>query len=400
MKDLKIAEGFALPIDLVTSTQAILARKRSGKSYTASVEAEEMLEHGQQIAVIDPTSAWYGLRSSADGKGPGYAVVVFGGEHADAPLEPRGGKAMARALVEHGFSAIFDVGNWITEDQIQFVLDFSSELLRINRDALHLFIDEADTFAPQLLEGKDQKKCLGAVSRLVKQGGIKGIGVMNEVAGHIRVIAAIVLAYEDEDSAPPPLPRVAVHPPAAARIPEVRALAHAAVQYVQNVPNGTDGTSAQPIKAGARRMLGVLCQWHPKALSEAQVAVQSEMKRSGTFDSYKSALRTAGLIEIQDGKWKATRAGLDFLGARFGPPPRTTAEVFAVWAPKLKLGARRMLEVLIRSPHVLIPRAELAKSVGMAESGTFDSYLSALRTADLIITEKGHVAANREVLFL
>jgi hypothetical protein len=223
---------------------------------------------------------------------------------------------------------------------------------------------------------------------------------MNEVAGHIRVIAAIVLAYEDEDSAPPPLPRVAVHPPAAARIPEVRALAHAAVQYVQNVPNGTDGTSAQPIKAGARRMLGVLCQWHPKALSEAQVAVQSEMKRSGTFDSYKSALRTAGLIEIQDGKWKATRAGLDFLGARFGPPPRTTAEVFAVWAPKLKLGARRMLEVLIRSPHVLIPRAELAKSVGMAESGTFDSYLSALRTADLIITEKGHVAANREVLFL
>lgn len=177
MEVLKIGSDFSLPLELVTSTQAILARKRSGKSYTASVEAEEMLEHHQQIAVIDPTSAWYGLRSSADGTGPGYSVAVFGGDHADGPLDFRSGKAMAHALVEHGFSAIFDIGNWITDEQIQFVYEFTSELLRINRTALHLFLDEADTFAPQLLEGKDQKKCLGATSRLVKQGGIKGIGV-------------------------------------------------------------------------------------------------------------------------------------------------------------------------------------------------------------------------------
>lgn len=174
---LRIAENFSFPIELVTSTQAILARKRSGKSYTASVEAEEMLEHDQQIAVIDPTSAWYGLRSSADGEGPGYSVVVFGGDHADAPLDFRSGKQMAQAIVDHGFSAIFDIGGWITEEQIKFVFDFTAELLRINRAALHLFIDEADTFAPQMLESKEQKKCLGAMSRLVKQGGIKGIGV-------------------------------------------------------------------------------------------------------------------------------------------------------------------------------------------------------------------------------
>lgn len=177
MKYLSIGENFKLPLELVTSTQAILARKRSGKSYTASVEAEEMLELHQQIVVIDPTSAWYGLRSSADGEGPGYGVVVFGGERADAPLDFRSGKAMARAVVEHGFSAVFDIGDWITDEQIQFVYEFSSELLRVNRSAIHLFLDEADTFAPQLLESKEHKRCLGATSRLVKQGGIKGIGV-------------------------------------------------------------------------------------------------------------------------------------------------------------------------------------------------------------------------------
>lgn len=90
-------DGFSLPSTLVTSTQAILARKRSGKSYTASVMAEEMLEQHQQVVVIDPTSAWYGLRSSADGESQGYPVVVFGGKHADAPLAFMAGREMAKA---------------------------------------------------------------------------------------------------------------------------------------------------------------------------------------------------------------------------------------------------------------------------------------------------------------
>ncbi len=52
-----VKDGFALPLELVTSTQAILARKRSGKSYNASVQAAELLEAKSQIAVIDSTGA-------------------------------------------------------------------------------------------------------------------------------------------------------------------------------------------------------------------------------------------------------------------------------------------------------------------------------------------------------
>ena len=53
--------------------------ERSGKSYTASVQAEELLRHKQQIATIDPTGAWWGLRFSAAGDGPGCPVVVSAG---------------------------------------------------------------------------------------------------------------------------------------------------------------------------------------------------------------------------------------------------------------------------------------------------------------------------------
>jgi hypothetical protein len=57
---LHIGKNFSLPLDFVTQSQAILAKKRVGKSYTASVQAEELLKAGQQICVIDPTGAWWG----------------------------------------------------------------------------------------------------------------------------------------------------------------------------------------------------------------------------------------------------------------------------------------------------------------------------------------------------
>ena len=157
----------------MTSTQAILARKRSGKSYTASVQAEELLRYKQQIAAINPTGAWWvcGRRR------PAKVRDILWSSSAAVMRTYRSSRTLARALVEHGFSAIFDVGLMLTDDQIRFTSDFASELLRINRTALHLYIDEADTFAPQMLESRLQKLCLGTVSRLVKQGGIRGVGV-------------------------------------------------------------------------------------------------------------------------------------------------------------------------------------------------------------------------------
>lgn len=55
-------------------------------------------------------------------------------------------------------------------------MDFCAELLRISRQAVHIFMDEADTFAPQTPRSVLANKCLGTVSRLVKQGGIRGVG--------------------------------------------------------------------------------------------------------------------------------------------------------------------------------------------------------------------------------
>jgi hypothetical protein len=173
---LDISDSFALSVDFVTWTQAILAKKGSGKSYTASVEAEELLELGQQVVVIDPTGAWWGLRSSADGKDKGFPIAVLGGEHGDVPLEPLAGEVIADAIATEHFSAIIDLSLFRKGEALRFMVAFLETLYRKNRDALHLFVDEADVVAPQKPFGPDEAKVLGAMEDIVRRGRIRGIG--------------------------------------------------------------------------------------------------------------------------------------------------------------------------------------------------------------------------------
>ena len=82
MNQLKIAKNFNLPYEAVTQTFGILAKRGGGKTYTASVMAEEMLDNGLPVVIADPIGVWWGLRTSADGKKPGHSIIVFGGDHA------------------------------------------------------------------------------------------------------------------------------------------------------------------------------------------------------------------------------------------------------------------------------------------------------------------------------
>jgi hypothetical protein len=175
MSKLHISRDLSLPLDFVTQTQAILAKKRVGKTYTAMVEAEELLKAQQQIVAIDPTGAWWGLKSSADGKEQGFPIAVFGGEHADVPLEDSAGETIAQAIVGERFSAILDL-SLLRKGQInRFMAPFLETLYRLNREAMHLFVDEADAIAPQKPFG-EEARMLGAMEDVVRRGGIRGIG--------------------------------------------------------------------------------------------------------------------------------------------------------------------------------------------------------------------------------
>ncbi len=182
---LHLSKDLSLPLDFVTKTAAILAQRRKGKTYTASVIAEEMVAAKQPFVALDPTGAWWGLRASADGQQEGLPVVVLGGQHGDVPLERTAGRLIADLVIDQpGFYVIdfslFESG----EAERQFAVDFAERLYRAKGQPgkdfpLHLFVDEADRFIPQQMRkgsNETSPRLLGAFEAIVRRGGLRGLG--------------------------------------------------------------------------------------------------------------------------------------------------------------------------------------------------------------------------------
>lgn len=172
---LSISPELQLPVDAITETFGILAVKRAGKSNAAVVMAEEMFKAGLPWVAIDPKGDWWGLRSSADGKGPGLPIVVFGGLHADVPLEAGAGELLADVVVDQRLTCVIDVSEMTKADQRRFLTAFIHRLYRRNREPLHIFAEEADEYIPQIVRG-DDAKMVGEWETLVKRGGFRGLG--------------------------------------------------------------------------------------------------------------------------------------------------------------------------------------------------------------------------------
>lgn len=173
---LEISADLALPLEAVTETIAILAKRGKGKTNTAVVLVEELFAVGLPAVVVDPVGVWWGLRSSADGKGEGLPVVIFGGDHGDVPLEASAGEVIADVIVEQRFTAILDLSLLSKTQSRSFMTKFVERLYHRNRDALHVVVDEADAFAPQRAQA-DGQRLLGAMEDLVRRGRARGLGV-------------------------------------------------------------------------------------------------------------------------------------------------------------------------------------------------------------------------------
>lgn len=180
MKQIRISPQLALPLDVAGEAIAILAKRGAGKTNTATVLVEEIHGAGVQVVILDPVGAWWGLRSSADGKKAGLGIPIFGGQHADVPLEPTAGVLMADTAVETAQSLLLDLSDFPSKaSTARFVVDFAERLFRAkNREKslLHLVLEEADTFAPQNARAEEARMA-GAIEQIVRRGRGRGLGI-------------------------------------------------------------------------------------------------------------------------------------------------------------------------------------------------------------------------------
>lgn len=157
---------------------AVLGKTGSGKTFAVKGLVEHLLELRRRVAIVDPTGAWWGLRSSRDGKAAGFPILVLGGDHGDLPLPALGGAAVARLITEQGVNLVADTSLLTVGERTRWFIDFASALYRTNRAPLHLVLDEAHNFAPQgggQARDVDTGKMLHAANTLASGGRSRGI---------------------------------------------------------------------------------------------------------------------------------------------------------------------------------------------------------------------------------
>jgi hypothetical protein len=180
MKTIKISKDLDLPLEIVTQTIGILAKRRAGKSYTMRRIVEQLFQAGQQVVLVDPKGDQWGVRSTADGKAPGLPIVILGGEHGDVPLEVNAGEIVAKLVVEERVSILIDLSFFRKHEVATFMTGFLENLYRLKakeiyRTPVMVVIDEADAVAPQKPQ-KGEERMLGAAEDIVRRGGQRGIG--------------------------------------------------------------------------------------------------------------------------------------------------------------------------------------------------------------------------------
>ena len=178
-KTIDFAEGLPLPLTFGSAPIALLAQRGRGKTRTAMRLAESFFGAGIPPVILDPVGVWWGLRLAADGRAHGLDIPILGGHHGDKPLLPTAGKVIAEALVSTQRACILDLTGFASQgEQRRFVTDFAETFYRgkmKNPSACHLFLEEAQEFAPQQ-PGPEEARMLGAFQRIFGQGRNFGIG--------------------------------------------------------------------------------------------------------------------------------------------------------------------------------------------------------------------------------
>lgn len=162
--------------DYAIQGNAILGVKESGKTYSATYLAEQLLEAGIPWVAFDPIDVWRWLR--VPGRGRGYPVVIAG-DNGDLPLTPESAPRIVRAAMIAGVPLVLNLYSaaLTKSDWRKIVTECLRVLLFENKDhgLRHVFLEEAPEFAPQRVR-PDQGAVYDMIERLARMGGNAQLG--------------------------------------------------------------------------------------------------------------------------------------------------------------------------------------------------------------------------------
>jgi Helicase HerA, central domain len=157
VKQLRVSKSFSVPIEdyiAIGERDAILASSGMGKSYLAGVLAEETLENGGLLCVIDPEGEYFTLAER-------YPLLVIGGERGMLPLSEAAIDLYVEMMLEANIPLVFDLSDYIDVEQQALYAHIADSLFNLEtkyRKKVRLIIEEAQIYAPQRMAAGGSSK--------------------------------------------------------------------------------------------------------------------------------------------------------------------------------------------------------------------------------------------------
>lgn len=183
---IQFAKDLSLPPEISGRRTAVFGISGSGKSNTATVIVEGLLQTGEQVVIIDPKGEAWGLLSLANGKPSNLDIVIFGepNGHIEA-LDESHGPRLADFVFETGQSVALSLLGFNSDaSERRFVASFLRHLYRRKtkqpkKSRTLVVFEEAHLFVPEG-SGKgfsgEVADLAGSVQRIARQGRSFGLG--------------------------------------------------------------------------------------------------------------------------------------------------------------------------------------------------------------------------------
>jgi predicted nucleic acid-binding Zn-ribbon protein len=167
------SDGITLPIvEILTGRGFITGKSGSGKSNSASVIVEELLDRGFPVLIVDTDGEYWGLKEE-------YEILHVGAdEECDLQVGPEHAEKLAELALEQSVPIILDVSGYLDEDEgSALVRETASALFakekKLNKPFLML-VEEIHEFIPETAGSDETARML---TRVAKRGRKRGLGL-------------------------------------------------------------------------------------------------------------------------------------------------------------------------------------------------------------------------------
>lgn len=163
-------------IEYASQGNAILGIRDSGKTYTATYLAEQLLENDIPFIAFDPIGVWRYLKVGKNGKG---FPIVVAGDDGDLPLTPESAPNIVRAAMQENVSLVIDLYSMqLSKSDWKKIVESCIRLLLYENKPhglRHIFIEEASEFVPQVVRPEDGR-VYAEIEKLARMGGNASLG--------------------------------------------------------------------------------------------------------------------------------------------------------------------------------------------------------------------------------